>query len=130
MIVAGSCLCGKIAYEVRGPFSHFVHCHCSRCRKASGSSHATNAVVPPDALRWIRGEADVMRFDLPEASSFATAFCRHCGSQLPHATRSGRAVIVPAGSFDADPGERPTRHAFWSSRAPWTDLPDDLPTME
>lgn len=130
MNIAGSCLCGKIAYEVRTPFADFVHCHCSRCRKSSGGSHATNAVIAPEAFRWIRGEADVLRFDLPAASSFATGFCRHCGSPMPHATRSGRAVIVPAGSFDADPGERPTRQAFWSSRAPWTDLPDDLPTME
>lgn len=91
MIVAGSCLCGKVAYEVRTSFSHFVHCHCSRCRKSSGGSHATNAVVAPEAFRWTRGEAEIMRFDLPEASSFATAFCRHCGSPLPHATRSGRA---------------------------------------
>lgn len=130
MDVSGSCLCGMVAYKVRGPFTHFVHCHCSRCRKASGGSHATNALVPPDAFRWIRGETDVVRFDLPEASSFATAFCRRCGSPLPHATRSGRAVIVPAGSFDADPGEKPARHAFWSSRAPWTDEPGDLPVSD
>lgn len=130
MIVAGSCLCGKIAYEVRTPFSHFVHCHCSRCRKSSGGSHTSNAVVAPEAFRWTRGEAEVMRFDLPAASSFATAFCRHCGSQLPHATRSGRAIILPAGSLDADPREGPTRHAFWSSRAPWTKQPGDLPVSE
>jgi hypothetical protein len=130
MNIAGSCLCGAVAYEVRGPFTQFLHGHCSRCRKATGSSHATNAVVPPDALRWIRGEAEVVRFNLPEAQSFATAFCRRCGSPLPHATRSGRAIIVPSGTFDADLQEKPTRHVFWTSRAPWTRQGDDLPTSE
>jgi len=130
MVVTGSCLSGAVAYEVRGPFTRFLQCHCSRCRKASGSSQATNAIVPPDAFRWTRGEAEVMRFDLPQAASFASAFCRRCGSPLPHLTRSGRAVIVPAGTFDTDPGEGPSRHVHWSSRAPWTDTPGDLPTLD
>ena len=130
MIITGSCLCGAVAYEVRGPFTHFLHCHCSRCRKASGASHATNALVAPDAFRWTRGEAELQRFDLPEAASFATGFCRRCGSPMPHLTRSGRAVIVPAGTFDADPGQRPSRQVHWSSRAPWTDSPNDLPTSD
>lgn len=130
MIITGTCLCGAVAYEIRGPFTHFRHCHCSRCRKASGASHATNAVVPPDAFRWLRGEADVSRFDLPQAASFATAFCRRCGSPLPHLTRSGRSVIVPAGTFDGDPGQRPSQHVFWPSRAPWTDSPGELSTSD
>ena len=131
MIITGSCLCGAVAYEVRGPFTHFLHCHCSRCRKAAGGSHATNAIVragSPSA--GLRGEAEVTRFDLPEAASFATGFCRRCGSPIPHLTRSGQAVIVPAGTFDADPGEKPSRHVHWTSRAPWTESPGDLPTSD
>jgi len=130
MIITGRCLCGAVAYEVRGPFTHFLHCHCSRCRKASGASHATNALVAPEAFRWTRGEDELQRFDLPEAASFATGFCRRCGSPMPHLTRSGRAVIVPAGTFDADPGEKPSRHVHWTSRAPWTDSPDNFPTSD
>ena len=79
MIITGSCLCGAVAYEVRRPFTHFLHCHCSRCRKAGGGSHATNAVIAPVSFRWIRGESEVTRFDLPQAASFATGFCRRCG---------------------------------------------------
>jgi Glutathione-dependent formaldehyde-activating enzyme len=71
------------------------------------------------ALRWLRGEASVVRFDLPQAQSFATAFCRTCGSPMPHVTRSGREAIVPAGGFDEPLGAAPDRHAQWSSRADW-----------
>ena len=119
----GSCLCGAVHYEVRLPFGSFVNCHCSRCRKATGSAYAANAVVAPDSFRWTRGEDLVARYDLPEARSFATAFCRHCGSPLPHLTRSGREVILPAGSFDDDPGVRSSGHAFWESRAAWLEPP-------
>ena len=55
MIVTGGCLCGMVAYEVRMPLLRFVNCHCLRCRKASGSSHAANVVVTPEAFRWARG---------------------------------------------------------------------------
>ncbi|WP_315752151.1 MULTISPECIES: hypothetical protein [unclassified Bradyrhizobium] len=29
----GSCLCGRVGFEVDGPFDNFLNCHCSRCRK-------------------------------------------------------------------------------------------------
>jgi hypothetical protein len=123
----GSCLCGSVRYEVDPPHLRFVHCHCSRCRRATGSAFATNLVVAPERFRWTSGEHDIVRYDLPEARSFANAFCGMCGSTVPHATRSGRAVIVPTGTLDEDPGARPDRHVFWSSRAPWTSAADSLP---
>ncbi len=131
MIVTGGCLCGDVAYEVRLPFQRFVNCHCSRCRRANGSAHAANAVVAPDAFRWTRGSDGVQRFDLAGARSFSVAFCRTCGSQLPHATRSGREVIVPCGGLDADPGQKPAAQVHWGSRAPWTgEAGGGLPVVE
>lgn len=126
--VHGSCLCGAVAFEVDAPFLKFVNCLCSRCRKATGSAYASNAVVLPNAFRWLRGEDHVVRFDLSTARSFATCFCRTCGSPLPHGTRSGREVIVPAGAFDDDPQAQPSQNVCWSSRAPWYRHGDDLPT--
>ena len=72
----GSCLCGEVAFEVEGPFDFFLNCHCSRCRKASGTAHSCEVIVKAQALRWLRGEQSVVRFDLPQARSFGTAFCR------------------------------------------------------
>ena len=115
----GSCLCGAVAYEADRPFARFITCWCSRCRKASGTSPTTNAYVAPDAFRWTRGADRVARYDLPTARSFATSFCTTCGSPLPHPTRSGREIIIPAGSLDDDPGIAPTEAHFLESRAPW-----------
>ena len=128
MTAKGSCLCGDVAFEVDTPFERFVHCHCSRCRKATGTAHASNAVVKAEALRWLHGEELVTRYDLPTARSFATAFCRRCGAPLPHLTRSGREAIIPAGSLDDLLDQRPEKHVHWSSRASWYTLATDLPT--
>jgi hypothetical protein len=130
MTIRGSCLCGGVTYEATLPFEHFAHCHCSRCRKATGAARASNAVVRAGAFRWTGGADLVARYDLPTARSFATGFCRTCGSPLPLAPRSGRSVIIPAGSLDADPGQRPDRHAQWGSRAPWDEHGDGLPVED
>ena len=129
-VVRGGCLCKSIGFEADLPFAKFVKCHCSRCRKATGSAFATNAYVLPSAFRWTRGQEHVVRFDLPEAKSFSTSFCGMCGSPLPHYTRSGREVIIPAGALLDDPGTSPTIDSCWSSRARWLSDASDLPTTE
>ena len=126
----GSCLCGQVRYELRGELGPIVFCHCSRCRKATGTAHAANAVVGPEAFRWTAGEDNVVRYDLSTARSFATAFCKSCGSPMPHLTRSGLRVIVPAGSLDEDPNAKPTCHAYWGSRTDWYEGDPDLPKIE
>ena len=125
--LTGSCLCGAVSYEVRGPFARFGHCHCSRCRKATGSAHSSNLYALPANFAWLSGSDRVVRFDLPGARSFSTTFCRTCGSPLPHPTRSGRELILPAGSLDAEPSQPPSSHTEWAARASWSCGPDSLP---
>ena len=126
----GSCLCGAVVYEYDDPVARFCYCHCPRCRKATGSAHASNLFVEPRQFRWITGEEHVKRYDLPEAKSFATCFCMHCGSPLPHATRSGEKMVIPAGSLDDDPGIAPEYGIWWSARAPWYLAPSEVPEHE
>ncbi len=118
-VLRGGCLCGEVRFEVTLPLARFVYCFCSRCRKATGSERATNLYVSPAQLSWTQGEKSVRRWDLPTAKSFATAFCTRCGCPVPHATRSGREVIVPAGSLDDPPPGAPGERSEWESRAPW-----------
>src|SRR5262245_55516462 len=69
-VLYGSCLCGAVRFEVRKPYLRFAHCYCQRCRKATGSSHATNLYVAPPQFSWVGGEGAAKRFDLPSAASF------------------------------------------------------------
>ena len=128
--IEGGCLCGGIRYRVHGPWLLFVHCHCSRCRRATGSGHATNLLTDPDNLEWLAGEASVQRYDLPSARSFAVCFCQACGSPLPHRTRSGSAWVIPAGSLDSEPSVKPSARIFWSSRTSWSCSGPELPCFD
>src|SRR5260221_10811240 len=124
----GSCVCGAVAYEIAPPYRFFQYCHCNRCRKRTGSIHAANIAVPTAQLTWTRGKEHVRDFQLASAKGWGNAFCATCGCGLPWPTRSGVAYIVPSGSLDDDPVERPTRNIHVASRASWeiaaTALPD------
>ena len=128
--LAGSCLCGTVAYEVWGPFLRFAHCFCSRCRKATGTGHASNLYCAPERFHWVRGEDSVARYDLASARSFATVVCKLCGSPVPRVTRSGREIVVPAGSLDTEPSARPQAQIFWTSRSSWSCAHEEAPRFD
>jgi hypothetical protein len=125
----GSCLCGAISYHLSGPYRFFKYCHCSRCRKATGSAFAANILVPADQFSWQSGEDLLRHFELAAASGFSTGFCDRCGSRMPWVTRDGRWVLVPAGTLDEDPDARPEKNIFWDSRAPWYEGTEALPAF-
>ena len=123
----GSCLCQAVTYEFEGPEFVFQYCHCSRCRKTTGSAFSPNIIVDPKNFQWLTGEELLGRFEHPDAKHFATGFCTRCGSNLPWLAQSGRSVIIPAGTLDEDPGIRPSQNIFFASRAPWRESVDALP---
>lgn len=125
--VTGSCLCQKVRYQLSGNLGIFQYCHCSRCRKFTGSAHAANLLVAPSQFIWLTGEAYVGRFEPEETKHFATAFCKNCGSSLPWLGKSKRAVVIPAGTLDEDPGIKPSQNIFWGSKAGWFKEVNQLP---
>ena|SRR5688572_13154121 len=128
--VPGSCLCRSVRFEIAPPYAAFRYCHCSRCRKASGSAHAANMFVPETQFRWLSGESNVKRFDLPGAKRFAVAFCAECGTRVPHKVATTANMLIPAGVLDADPGARPDMSIYWKSRSGWYLPVADMPTFD
>ena len=123
----GSCLCGAVKYEVRGEAKRFFHCHCSRCRKASGAGHASNLFLQPAALHWLSGEGLIRTFKLPEAKRFTNQFCTTCGGRLPRQAKDSDMVMIPAGSLDDEAPIMPEARIFAGSRANWSCADDGLP---
>lgn len=113
----GSCLCKKVQFEIDGEFNGFYLCHCSRCRKATGSAHASNLFSMSAKLSWVSGQELVKTFHL-DGTRFQKSFCENCGAALPTLHVSGR-LLVPAGCLDSDMSMRPTAHIFTDSRALW-----------
>ncbi len=119
--IKGSCLCGQVRWVLTGPFDAFHLCHCSRCRKATGSAHAANIFSRTENITWLSGENLIKRFDLPEAERFSKCFCTRCGSTVPCVSRTGQYLLIPVGTLDDDPGITPGDNIFWADRAAWYD---------
>ncbi|WP_316348612.1 GFA family protein [Desulfuromonas acetoxidans] len=113
----GSCLCGEVTFEITGPFTTFFLCHCERCRKDTGSAHASNLFSTSAKLTWLSGENKVTTFTLPE-TRHSKSFCTTCGSALPIQLNE-KLIQVPAGCLDSDVTMRPTAHIFLSDKANW-----------
>ncbi|WP_315981351.1 GFA family protein [Aliamphritea spongicola] len=65
-----------------GNLGIFQYCHCSRCRKFTGSAHAANILVKPEQFSWLSGSQQIGTFMPEETKHFTTAFCKnvalHC----------------------------------------------------
>jgi len=127
----GSCLCGSVTYELRGEAVRFYHCHCQRCRKASGTGHASNIMVKAGEFSWLSGESLLKRYKVPEAERFYTHFCSECGSAMPRQVPELGAgvVVIPAGSLDHDIDLSPQARIFWDSRSNWSCSDKELPAF-
>ena len=128
-MIRGSCLCGKVRYEISAPLEEMHHCHCSRCRKAHGAAFSTFARTKEASLRLVSGEEKVRNFRSSEP--VLRSFCQDCGSNLFFRFKPlPEAVWVAVGTFDDDPGMRPEAHIFVASRAPWHEITDELAQFE
>lgn len=123
--VNGSCLCGAVRYELRGPFLQLAHCHCSLCRKHHGAAFASWLVAPLDSYTLLAGADHVGRYD--SSPGLHRLFCTTCGSVLPTPMAGQGVVVAPAGNLDGDLGAVPAHHMFVASKAPWYAITDDLP---
>lgn len=124
----GSCLCGAVRFTLRGTPERFFLCHCSRCRKGTGSAHASNMFLADAVLDFTQGEELLSSFNV-EGARHSRSFCSRCGSPMPVA-QGGDRVKLPAGSLDTAAGMRPLAHIWTASRADWDDHLEDVPGFD
>jgi len=125
--LAGKCLCGCVQYAVADAFIYAGNCHCSNCRRATGSAFKPFAGIERARLSIAKGEDNLMFFG---DESSHDAHCKLCGSLLYSLVRNGAFVHVPMGTLVDDPTIRPTAHIFVGSKAPWFSITDDLPQYQ
>ena len=126
-ILAGECFCRAVRYVVSDAFEYALNCHCSNCRRTTGSAFKPFAGIARDKLGISSGNDNVMAYG--DATGH-DAHCRRCGSLLYSVVRDGAYVHVAMGTLVDDPSIRPSAHIFAGSKAPWFSINDDLPQYE
>ncbi|WP_233888145.1 GFA family protein [Paraburkholderia flagellata] len=124
----GQCLCGAVRYAVTNAFRYAFNCHCSQCRRATGSAFKPFAGIESEALRLTAGEGQTLVYGDPQAAH--DVHCGRCGSLLYSVVREGAYVHVTLGTLADTPDIRPTGHIFVRSKAPWFEIADSLPQYD
>jgi hypothetical protein len=127
-ILNGSCLCGAVGYAVEDSFEYAMNCHCSQCRRATGSAFKAFAGIERNRLRITHGGGNIMTYGNPAAEH--DLHCATCGSLLYSIVRDGAYAHVTMGTLVSTPAIRPSMHIFVGSKAAWHDITDDLPQYE
>jgi hypothetical protein len=124
-VATGGCLCGGVRWELNAAPVSAGYCHCTRCQRRTGSAASASARTVPGSLTLTAGEELVHAYD-PGDGGYLKAFCSNCGSALwsQHPEDPDRRS-VRLGSFDDDPGIRPSTRQFVQYAASWEPIPDD-----
>ena len=129
-------MCGGIRFEFTKPAGPFELCHCSRCRKVTGSAFFSGLYVRVEDFRLVEGKELITTYEAPilrEPPAYRVSFCSRCGSPVPNPeppTRLGAVLEIPAGLLDDDPEMKPDKHIFVELKSPWFEVTDHLPQYD
>ena len=123
--LTGQCLCGAVQYTVSDEFQYALNCHCSDCRRSTGSAFKAFAGIERTKLNITRGQEQILIFG--DAQANHDVHCQVCGSLLYSVVHDGKRVHVTLGTLVDTPAIRPTAHIFVADKAPWFEITDNLP---
>jgi len=104
----GSCCCGAARIEARGEPVRVGLCHCTTCRKQSGSAVTANAIWRAEDVT-MHGETRVWK-----DTTVSRHFCPTCGSSLC-GTSDGE-IAIGFGAFDQAPTDLVPTYELWVGR--------------
>lgn len=128
-MLEGRCLCGGIEYQIDGEVGPIGLCHCSYCRRASGSAFAANATISRESFAIRSGEELLAEYE--STPKKFRSFCTKCGSPIYARHEAAPQILrIRCGTLTSDPGSRPSGHYDVESSAPWYPIGDDLPRFD
>lgn len=125
--LSGKCLCETVKYEVADEFRYSLICHCSQCRRATGSANKPFAGIEFAKLAITQGSDSILRYGEGKNHDIR---CGKCGSLLYSVVQEGEFVHVTLGTLSESPTLQPSAHIFVGSKAAWEHISDGLPQHE
>ena len=122
----GKCLCEKVQFQVSGSFGKVRYCHCSQCRRMTGTAFSANAKVKLEAWELTAGAEHVREFE--HKPGIFRGFCSNCGSPVySRLVWDPDHIRVRLGTFEQVDEVEITGHVWVSSKANWYTIEDSLP---
>jgi hypothetical protein len=127
----GGCLCGKVRYRVVGNPNIAAVCHCTFCKRRTGSAFGTSAYFDEAAVD-ITGVLKTYEYHSDESNRWIkTEFCLTCGTTVTwtgEALPGGRGIA--GGTFDDPNWIKPQLHLWTRSALHWIVFPADVEIVE
>ncbi|MXO73802.1 GFA family protein [Altererythrobacter aerius] len=121
-MLAGSCCCGTVRFEVSQSPTMMGTCHCTRCRKVGAS---TFVFVDRAAFELVAGQPALATYQPEDGYKYARDFCSRCGTALGEISGDGDSFPIPANCFD-DPLDLAVKfHEFVAEKPGWLPICDD-----
>ncbi|MCW2396796.1 MULTISPECIES: GFA family protein [unclassified Sphingobium] len=117
---SGGCQCGAVRYELSAPPLGIWACHCSLCRKQSGSAFGLSMGVAIESLAFTQGTPAIWTRNTDSGHRLDCLFCADCGSRLVHRRHrhEGMQTLKP-GTLDDTSWVVPGRHFFAETALDW-----------
>lgn len=129
--VTGGCLCGAVRYQYRGEVGAAGYCHCTDCRRVSGSAFGISVRVQVAGFRVISGQPRGFTKIGDSGRPVTRYFCADCGSPLYTAPPLHPGVyFIKAGSLDDPSVVKPDREAWTRSRVAWAEIDPDIASFD
>jgi hypothetical protein len=113
-----------VRWEITAPLVLAGYCHCTRCQRRTGSAASASARIAPGSLRVISGQDLIRTYRPPDG--FAKVFCSNCGGALWSQSPQDPTILsMRLGTFDGDPGIRPSYRQYVAYAAQWEPIPHD-----
>lgn len=130
-IRAGGCLCGALRYEVRGEPLAVCACHCTDCRRRSGSAFGLTLFAAREQVALVRGQAAHHDYAGADGRRWRGACCGTCATRLwSESPRKPEVLFLAAGTLDDTAGLSPVAHVWTRSAQPWVAIPDGVLAFE
>ena len=123
--LTGQCLCQVVKFSLPDDFIYAFYCHCSECRRFSGSPFSAAGGIAKERLVILSGEKHLKYYRKREAANMV--YCELCGSSLFSDNFSKGLSHIRLGTLNEAPSLKPQMHVFVDSKASWYEINDDLP---
>ena len=79
----GGCVCGAVRYRLKGDPVRIVACHCTFCRKRTGSAFGVGVYFKAEDVEFTRGELHNYEHRSDESERWLRVeFCPKCGANV------------------------------------------------
>lgn len=117
--LSGQSLCGAVRYRISGAPALVAICHCTHCRRQSGSAFSVNALIARTDYRQ-EGTTRVFTDTGSSGAPVYRQFCPGCGSPILSALPGlPDHILVKVGTLDNPEALTPSREVWCDSALPW-----------